>query len=306
MKPALPLMLSAATRVSTSVLSPALRLGSNLPDSRFKVDLRFDVPLVPVNPTFIAILQFMSVVAREEFNEQVHPAIYGTHQHPQVQIATHTWTEARFLLWGIYLAAKDMVNFRRFNNVVVKLFWDNKTAGQIILTVETNLRLPGTDWNGSQSVIGDDGQRGLARIDNGTIQAYVESLNTSLVQNITDSDEVDHTSIVNHVKTGDTALKPLSTSSTLLLPTAVLPPGLTIDFIRVPGATKLTRNGVFLAFYAAILHVAKYPAANDMRAFDSNTPDSDLSVKMFETGFGCLVSLLTPPLLCDVVLIIQD
>lgn len=284
MKLALPLMLSGATRASASVLSPALQLASDLPDDRFKVALNFSAPLLPINATFLAILQFMSDVARDEFDEPVHPAIYDTPQYPQVQIATYTWTEARFLLWGIFYAAREMVYYARFNAVVAKLCWENKMVGQIDLMVDTSLRLPYTSSNGSQSVIAGDKQLSLVRIGNETSQALVEDLNTPHVQNATESDNV-----------GQTASKSTSTSPTSLFPNAVLPPGLTIDFSRVAGAEKLNRNSVFLAFYAAILHIAKYPSDNAMRAFQSKAPNSNLRV-MFETGTGCLVSLWTPPL----------
>lgn len=289
MKLALPLLLSAATTASNSVSSPALPLASDLPDRRFRVDLGFDAPFLPVNATLVNIMHFMSIVARTDTDEDIQPRTYSAPMYRQVQITTCARTEARFLLWGIYLAAIDMVKFSRFHNAMVKLYWENSLVGQINLMVKPSLSSPSASGNDTRSLIDDGGQLGGAGIGDKATKAFGERLNTT-VQNITGSNTVETISAVNAAKMRNAAFSIPSQSPILVPPNALLSPRLTIDFDRVAGATKLSRNDVFLTFYHAMLHVAKFPVENDMRPFYSKSPFADLRVHMYETGIGCLVT----------------
>lgn len=289
MKITLSLLLSTATMTLTSVLSPTPQPESNLPDPRFRVELSFQPAFLPVNPAFINILDFMRSVAQDEFEEQVEPRTYSALMYRQVQIMTHGRTESRFLLWGIYLAATDMVKFNRFNNVMVKLYWEGNIVGHIDLMVNPDLVLPGTIPNGTRSVIDDGGELSAADISNKTNTFSVKRRSTAIVQNTTGSKTADNVLVINSVKTWNTVSSNSSTSLTPFLPNALLAPRLTITFDRVGGATKLTRNDVFLTFYAALLHLARFPVENDMRLFNSKVPTIDLRVSMFESGLGCLV-----------------
>lgn len=293
MKLALPLLLSATTIPSPSVLPPAPQLGSDLPDSRFRVELTFDAPFLPVNPTLMNIIHFMSVVARSEFDEQIQPRTYSAPTYREVQITTSAWTEARFLLWGIYLAVTDMIKFTRFHNVTVKLYWKSNFVGLINLLVRTISSLPDVAENGFRIVTDDSANLNLTDIGNKTTQAFEERLNPPPAQNTTGSDTTDNISIINSVKTHNNEFSIPSTSPTLLPPKTLLAPRLTIDFIRLAGATQITRNNVFITFFTAILHLAQFPTENDMRPFNSKSPTVDLRVHMDETGVGCLVMPLT-------------
>ena len=293
MKLALPLLLSATAMPSPSVLPPAPQLGSDLPDSQFRVELTFDPPFLPVNPTLMNIIHFMSVVARSGFDEQIQPRIYSAPTNRQVQITTSAWTEARFLLWGIYLAAIDMIKFIRFHNVIVKLYWESSFVGLINITVRTVSSLADVAENGSRIVTDDGADLNLTGIGNKTAQAFVERLNLPPAQNTTGSDSTDNISIINSVKTYNNEFSIPSTAPTLIRPKILLAPRLTIDFIRPPGALSLTRNDVFIAFFTTMLHLAQFPAENDMRPFNSKSLTDDLRVEMVETGVGCLVMPLT-------------
>lgn len=290
MKLALPLLLSAARAASISVPSPTLPLESDLPNSRFRAELSFDAPFLPINAILINVLHFMSIVGRDDFDEYLQPRTYSAPMYGQVQIKTYEWTEARFLLWGIYTAATDMIRFSRFHNAIVKLYWDNSIVGQINLMVKPGIISLDITRNGTRSVINDSEELRLANTGKKSTQAFVERLDTSPVQNITGSDTADNVSVINLAKTWNATLSITSTS--LLPPNAILSPRLTIDFDRVAGAAQLRRNDVFLTFYTAMLHVAMFPAENDMQPFNSKSPTANLRVHMFETGIGCLVSLL--------------
>ena len=283
------LLFSAPTSAATSVLSSALRLESDLPDSRFRVDLVFDAPFLPVDPTLINIMHFMSIISRHELQEQLPPQAYSNLMYRQVQVTTDA-SEARFLLWGIYLAVRDMIRLIRFHNTVVKLYWDNSLVGQISLTVKTGLSLLYGTRNDTRSIIDYGGEPSLVGSGNKTTEAIIERLNTLSVQNISDRDTTDTISPFSSAKTGNTAFSVLSTSPTIVAPNAPLFPRFTIEFDRVPGAIKLARNDVFLTFYTAILHVAKFPAESEMQGFDTKAPTVTLQVRMYESGIGCMVN----------------
>lgn len=288
MKLAIPHLLLAATTASISVPSPPAQLESDLPDSRFRKELIFAVPFLPINPTFINILNFMGTVAATDFHEQIGPDTYTAPMYPQVQISTDRWTEARFLLWGIYLTAIDMVNFSRFHDVFIKLYWENRLVGQMSLMAKPSLKLPSTTANDTQGVINDNGEPSPANLSEDIMPSSVERLKLPLVQNTTSTDLVSTISSNN---------KRLSTLSILLNPpnesipnAPPLPNTLSISFVRVAGAKQSTRNNVFLTFYTAILHLAKLPAEKNMRSFNSKLPTADLRVQMSDFGFGCSVN----------------
>lgn len=289
MKWTLLLLLSATTSASTSVLSSAPQWESDLPDSRFRVDLMFDAPFLPVNPTLVNIMHFMSIVSRGELDEQVQPRTYSDFMYRQVQVTTYEWTEARFLLWGIYLAARDMIRFTRFHNSVVKLYWDNSLVGQITLTVKTGLSLLNSTRNGTRSIMDYGGEPSLVGSGYRTTEAVVERLTALPVQNMSDVDTVGKNPAFSS-KMENTALSIPFTSPTIVAPNALLLPRLSIDFDRVIGSVHLGRNDVFFTFYTALLHVAKFPAENQMQAFNSKPPMMTLQVHMYESGIGCLVN----------------
>lgn len=283
MKLALPLLLSAATVASISIPSPTTQLESSLPDNRFKKDLTFGAPFLPVNPTFINILHFMSTVAGTDFDELVEPHTYTAPVYRQVQISTFAWTEARFLLWGIYSAAIYMVRFSRFHDVLINLYWDKSPVGEI------NLMASGTTSDDTRGFIDDGGE--LSPVDTGrnTTQILTERLKTPSVQNTTGRGTTNTASAVDSINISYPALSIPSISPTPFV-NAPLSTRMTINVKRVIGAVTLKRHDVFLTFYTAILHLAQVPAADAMRSFNSKSPTADLRVHMFETGLGCLVS----------------
>lgn len=288
MKLALLFLISVATPASNSTFARAFQMDSDLPDSRFRIELIFDAPFLPVNPALVNIMHFMSIVAQVNFDEELQPRSYSAPLYRQVQITTYAWTEARFLLWGIYLAATDMVRFARFHNVMVKLYWDNILVGQINLIVSTGLGLPIATRNGTRSILDNAKEQILVGIGNKTTQAFVGRLKTPILQYITGSDTPDSISVVSSVKTGCKTFSSPSTSPSLVIPNVRHSPRFSIDFDRVGGAARLSRNDVFLAFYTAMLHVAKFPAENDIEPFNSKPPTLTLRVRMFESGIGCL------------------
>ena len=286
-------ILSAITTSSALVVTPALQQNVELPDSRFSVQLLFDSPLLPVNPTFAVITQFMSKVARSGF-EQVHESCtYRSRKYPTVAITTHSSIETRFLLWGIYLAVIDMVKYGRFNDVVVNLIWDRQLVGQIAVLVNTDQGWPKTSPNDTSGLLNDGESLKTELLSNRIRESSVERLHIPTPGNKTlDAVTISNASadsLVNSwtVCSNPTTLTTGHPSNGSLLST------LAVNFEVVEGATPLKRNAVFLTFYAAVLHAARFPAGDQLVHFNSKAPDVDLRVHMIRVGVGCSVRLST-------------
>ena len=282
-------LLNAATRASASILSPAAPLETSLPDNWFRKELVFDTVFLPINPAFISILNFMGTVAVNNFDELVPPHTYTAPSYPQVQISTNTWTEARFLIWGIYEAAMDMVKFIRFHDVLIKLYWNNRLVGQINLKAKSDSNLPNTTRNDTRNYIDDGGNLSLANISRDIIPNSMEGLKTPPVANLTRSGSTDTISSITSIDQSLSAVNSSSRAPIQPLPSPALATRVFVSFIRVPGAKKLQRNEVFLTFYTAILHLAEFPVQDDMKNFDSKLSAGELTVNMLSAGVGCLV-----------------
>ena len=269
--------------------SPALQLGSDLTSGRLKTELLFDGPFLPINATLANILHFMSIVARSDFEETLGPRIYDSSRYPQVLVMSHSSTKARFLLCGIYFAAVDMVKFSRFNNVVINIFWDNDAVGQISLKVMDSLD---PTLNDTSSVMDDGGELSPEGLGNRTTQAFLEMLKTPLAGNGTADTTIKGASVVNAVKEWDMAPGNWSTSPARVSNSPLSSP-LAILFAQIVGAHALRRNDVYLAFYVAMLHVAKFPVRTQMQHFSIPSPVVDLGVNMYPIGAGCSVNLLS-------------
>lgn len=288
MKLTFALFLSALTMATTLMISPALQLGSDLTSSRLRTELVFDGPFLPINATLTNILQFMSIVARSDFEETLRPRMYYSSRYPQVLITSHSSTKARFLLCGIYYAAVDMIKFTRLNNVVINIFWDNNAVGQISLRV---IDLLDPALNDTGSVMDDGGELSPEDLSNRTAQAFLERPRTPLAWNGTDNATIKGALVVNAVEEGDMALRNWSTSPARISDSP-LSSRFAIRFTRIVGAHVLRRNNVYLAFYLAMLHVAKFPARSKLQHFTIPSSRANLVVNMYPTGAGCSVNFL--------------
>lgn len=285
-------LLSAATISLTLVVKPELQLQVEKPDTRFDIQLLFDSPLLPVNSTLAVITYFMGSMARSDFERVLEPTVYRSRKYPTVTITSHSSTEARFLLWGIYLAAIDMVKYIRFNDVVVNLLWKKQLVGQISVLVNTAESQPSTSLIDTNGFIDNRESLSLATVSNTTDEASVGKPNVRTPESGTRTANPTHNaSAASFVDTWSTECSNPSALPISHCGNASLLSTLAVDFQSVAGAISLKRNDVFLSFYAALLHVARFPAGDQLQRFDSRAPDVELRVHMFHIGIGCSVSL---------------
>ena len=195
----------------------------------------------------------MSIVASQDSNQELQPRSYSTPRYRDVRITSFKWTEARFLLWGVYSGVSYIVKYARFHDLRLDLYWENKLVGKMIIAARRVAGLVG----------------GAARAPS----------------NATGSEEDETTGPGSEV--GNTIIKDLAFNASTALS---LPAGFRISFERVVGATRVDRNDLFMAFYTAFLHVAQYPPGSQMRAFEVKSPNGELSLHLHEHGIGCQVS----------------
>ncbi|KAL9065781.1 MAG: hypothetical protein Q9161_008006 [Pseudevernia consocians] len=202
-------------------------------------------PLLPINSALVNILYFMSLLAGQDFVNQVQPRSFSTPNYRDIQITSYAWTEARFLLWGICYAAYNMIKLARFNDVMLQLYWEDRLVGKVKVARKRALSLVGGAGNLTQDLEEELAQPNSTGSDEDTTQPK------PVVGNVTDSGLVPPT--FSHI----------NASTTLSLPSSFA-----VSFESIAGAGPVDRNDVFLTFYAALLHVAQFPAQMRMREFD--------------------------------------
>lgn len=172
--PISPLFLSIALITSAGVISPPgsirltdpglasgnVSLNADVPDPRFSISPRFDVPLLPIDPCLMNVLYFMSEIAYGDFTQRHQPKTYRIPSYDEVEIVTGTAMTARFLIWGAWLAMEYMMNGNRFHSVLWTLRWEETILG----TIKIQASLPRLSLPGSS-----EAQRsGVPCLENGT------------------------------------------------------------------------------------------------------------------------------------------
>lgn len=213
------------------------------------------------------MLYFMSIVAGNDFMRRLPPRSFRYPDYPDVQITSYAWTEAYFLLWGIYYAANDMVKFARFNDVLLDLYLEEKLVGRVQIARKPPPSLAGGAGNLTQDLGDHLAQTNLTASGEDTAQPKpgVGNVATSELAPLTPS-------LLN-------SSSPLSLSANF-----------EVNFISIEGAGHVNRNDVFMAFYTALMHIAQFPAAMQMKSFEIDSPSGKLHLHMQDVGISCPVS----------------
>ena len=104
---------------------------SSQPDKGFKVSISIRDAFLPVDSALLNILYFMSIVASQDSDQELQPRSYSTPYYRDVKITSFNWTQARFLLWGVYYGVSYIVKHARFHDLRLDLYWENKLVGKI-------------------------------------------------------------------------------------------------------------------------------------------------------------------------------
>lgn len=153
-----------------------------------------------------------------------------------------------------------MIQLARLNDVTLDLYWEKKMVGKVVVAEKRGSNLAG----------------GV----------------NSLTQNL--GEDLAETSLTGKGK-DITPLKPVvgnTTHLSSLNASAILSvtPSFSVSFESIADAGKVDRNDLFLAFYAALLHVAQFSTESEMQSFHSDSPSEKLHLHVQEIGIGCQVS----------------
>lgn len=210
------------------------------------------------------VLYFMSLMSAQDSNKQLQPRTYSTPYYRDVEIRSYAYTEARFLLWGVYFGVEYMAKYLRFYEVSVELFWEERLVGKIkILAPKRASNLGG---GATMELVGQAESDGSGNDDTGV---------GLVAGNVADTDPV-----------------PLNASAALSRP-----PVVTVHFAPIAGAVKVRRNDLFLCFYSAFLQVAQYPVGSPVQDFDTAAPNGKLSLHVQDFDLGCRNEMLIGTLL---------
>ena len=156
-----------------------------------------------------------------------------------------------------------MINYARFHEILLELYWQDMVVGRVKV---------GAGTPRSISAGGEATQDLVSSAQSNATMATTGGESVKAGGGVSDSDIV-------------VPLAALNASAAAL---SVRPP-YSINFESIPDATKLNRNDLFEAFYAAIIHVAQYNVGSLMREFQSNSPNEKVFLHMKEHELGCQV-----------------
>ena len=128
------------------------------------MNLVVDTNFLPAEPAFMNILNFMGIVAAQDFTHEFQPLTYSMPNYRNVEITSYTRTEGRFLLWGVVFVINYMVEVVRFNDVKMELLWEGSFVGRMKIAVKRSKSLAGgatqdlvarSNETGSDKAVGD-------------------------------------------------------------------------------------------------------------------------------------------------------
>lgn len=198
----------------------------------------------------MTVLNFMSEIAYGDFARRLPPKKYHYPGYDEVEILTWRTVSARYLLWGVWLAAEYMMNHHRFQAVLLGLRWEETVLGTIkIQPAPSRPRLPGRSSNVQRL--------SSAPPSNGSLEANPRVVNT------------------NNTSAPDL---PISTDGSLDAQFEV-----SIDSLG--DGKSLTRYEVFMLCYTALLHCAQTATTEPIQSFGIRSPiGDDVALEMFRHG----------------------
>ena len=168
------------------------------------------------------------------------------------------------MLWGVFYAIDYMINYARFHEVLLELYWQNAVVGRLKI---------GAGSPGSISAGGEATQDLVSSARLNTTMATTGGESIKAGGGVSDNNTV----------------VPLAALNASAAAFSVRPP-YSIDFESSADATKVNRNDLFELFYTAMIHVAQYSVGGLMREFQSTSPNQKVLLHMQEQELGCQVS----------------
>lgn len=146
----IPLAQSINSSPIDSLSANITTVGANI-DSRFHIETNFLNILVNQNDCLMNVVIAMGILSAKQFTGPVESTTYHDPRYPRVFITTKSPAtggpiEARFLLWGLYLGIRPMLQTNDWRLPQFILFWDGERVGSISFgTSDSRLPLQGSN-----------------------------------------------------------------------------------------------------------------------------------------------------------------
>ena len=142
-------------------------------DPRFGFKVQYGETDLPKTPFLMNVVELLAQYAEQDWlsNARQHRGVVLP-EFPQVEIAVlsatpTTTVQVRMVVWGIWVAIRDIVNNNNFHEAEIEIFWELEPAAYIYFTLPMDLKTPrengslGTDepltlLPGSNTTIGGD------------------------------------------------------------------------------------------------------------------------------------------------------
>ena len=120
-------------------------------DSRFTIQAVYQTQPLVEDDCLAAAVEILGLWGSDPLTMQEPDSIFSDDRFPRVRIESQSFsssgaTEARFLVWGLYLGLKDMISSRSFESVKFALRWESRVFAQISILprqVQRQPSLPG-------------------------------------------------------------------------------------------------------------------------------------------------------------------
>lgn len=143
---------------SAAVISPLVFLNTShnvanrpfigVPDPRFKIEVSFDGPKLPLISCLMNTVKFLVVLGSQDFSGSMEQMVWKLDDYPEVGMVIWPRTEGgrierRFVIWGLSQGAAHMIHLIRFQTVTFTL---SCTYSLLFSPTQTYLEAAGHVW----------------------------------------------------------------------------------------------------------------------------------------------------------------
>lgn len=135
------------TNTSGLVSNVANRPTVGTPDRRFKIDVSFHAPKIPLISTLQNTVEFLEILGLKDFSGSMEGVAWKLNDYPEVGMVISPSTQREyiylpFVIWGLSQGVAHMIHLNRFQAVTFTLSW----AGEEVGTIEL------VDWPANQDI----------------------------------------------------------------------------------------------------------------------------------------------------------
>ena len=120
-------------------------------DDRFGLKAEYAETPIPITPCFMNVVELLAQYAELDWLSKVKQRNgVVLQEYPQVEIAVIPAAparniEVRLLIWGIWVAIRDIIGRNKFYESEFEIFWDEKVVAFIYITRPMDLQLTGSN-----------------------------------------------------------------------------------------------------------------------------------------------------------------